>query len=254
MEAILTVIRGKQQHFTAIGQAMMTNFTSGVRSGDTNVRSAFIRIISGALTSIRNKYNDFYNVGRYLVEGVANGISSYTYRAEARAAAMARASARAAERELDINSPSKVGGRIGGFFGQGFVNEIDNYADKAYKSGASMADSARKGLNDAIAKARDAVDSSMDVQPTIRPVLDLSEVQSNAGRLSAILSRSHALHISSSMSESTGSEIQNGVAGLPAGNTYQFTQNNYSPKALSRIEIYRQTKNQFSTLKGLVEA
>ena len=56
------------------------------------------------------------------------------------------------------------------------------------------------------------------------------------------------------MSESTGSEIQNGVAGLPAGNTYQFTQNNYSPKALSRIEIYRQTKNQFSTLKGLVEA
>lgn len=254
VEAILTVIRGKQQHFTAIGQAMMTNFTSGVRSGDTNVRSAFIRIISGALTSIRNKYNDFYNVGRYLVEGVANGISSYTYRAEARAAAMARASARAAERELDINSPSKVGGRIGGFFGQGFVNEIDNYADKAYKSGASMADSARKGLNDAIAKARDAVDSSMDVQPTIRPVLDLSEVQSNAGRLSAILSRSHALHISSSMSESTGSEIQNGVAGLPAGNTYQFTQNNYSPKALSRIEIYRQTKNQFSTLKGLVEA
>ena len=188
------------------------------------------------------------------MEGVANGISSYTYRAEARAAAMARASARAAERELDINSPSKVGGRIGGFFGQGFVNEIDNYADKAYKSGASMADSARKGLNDAIAKARDAVDSSMDVQPTIRPVLDLSEVQSNAGRLSAILSRSHALHISSSMSESTGSEIQNGVAGLPAGNTYQFTQNNYSPKALSRIEIYRQTKNQFSTLKGLVEA
>ena len=38
-----------------------------------------------------------------------------------------------------------------------------------------------------------------------------------------------------------------------SGNNYNFTQNNYSPKALSRIDIYRQTKNQFSALKGLVE-
>ena len=37
-----------------------------------------------------------------------------------------------------------------------------------------------------------------------------------------------------------------------AGNTYTFTQNNYSPKALSRLDIYRQTKNQFSALKGAV--
>ena len=42
--------------------------------------------------------------------------------------------------------------------------------------------------------------------------------------------------------------------GTPSvGNSYSFVQNNYSPKALSRIDIYRQTKNQFSALKGLVE-
>ena len=46
-------------------------------------------------------------------------------------------------------------------------------------------------------------------------------------------------------------EVQNGESSS-AGNTYQFTQNNYSPKALSRIDIYRQTKNQFSAMKGLV--
>ena len=32
----------------------------------------------------------------------------------------------------------------------------------------------------------------------------------------------------------------------------QFVQNNYSPKALSRFDIYRQTKNQLSMLKGLM--
>ena len=40
---------------------------------------------------------------------------------------------------------------------------------------------------------------------------------------------------------------QNGSEnGEKVGATYNFTQNNYSPKSLSRSEIYRQTKNQFS--------
>ena len=32
--------------------------------------------------------------------------------------------------------------------------------------------------------------------------------------------------------------------------TMNFTQNNYSPKALSKLDIYRQTKNQFAQMKG----
>lgn len=55
---------------------------------------------------------------------------------------MARAAAQAAEAELDINSPSKVGYRIGGFFGMGFVNSLIDYTDKSYDAGASVAKSA----------------------------------------------------------------------------------------------------------------
>ena len=36
------------------------------------------------------------------------------------------------------------------------------------------------------------------------------------------------------------------------GPSFSFTQNNYSPKALSQIDIYRQTKNQFSAMKGVL--
>ena len=32
--------------------------------------------------------------------------------------------------------------------------------------------------------------------------------------------------------------------------SYNFVQNNYSPKSLSRLEIYRQTKNQIAMLQG----
>lgn len=61
------------------------------------------------------------------------------------------------------------------------------------------------------------------------------------------------MKISSSMNRETTGEIQNGDGTPSVGNSYSFVQNNYSPKALSRIDIYRQTKNQFSALKGLVE-
>ena len=249
----LTTLRNKFYEFNTVGQAVMTNLIAGIRSKDQTARDTFVQIVSGCLTAIQNKYTDFYNAGKYLVEGFADGITANTYLAEARARAMAAAAARAAERELDEHSPSKVGYRIGDFFGLAFVNAISDYADKSYKAGTNMAAAAKNGLSNAISKIREFVDGEMEVQPTIRPVLDLSEVRSGAGRLTAILSRSQAMKISSSMNRETTGEIQNGDGVPSVGNSYSFVQNNYSPKALSRIDIYRQTKNQFSALKGLVE-
>ena len=249
----LTTLRNKFYEFNTVGQAVMTNLIAGIRSKDQTARDTFVQIVSGCLTAIRNKYTDFYNAGKYLVEGFADGITANTYLAEARARAMAAAAARAAERELDEHSPSKVGYRIGDFFGLAFVNAISDYADKSYKAGTNMAAAAKNGLSNAISKIREFVDGEMEVQPTIRPVLDLSEVRSGAGRLTAILSRSQAMKISSSMNRETTGEIQNGDGTPSVGNSYSFVQNNYSPKALSRIDIYRQTKNQFSALKGLVK-
>lgn len=249
----LTTLRNKFYEFNTVGQAVMTNLIAGIRSKDQTARDTFVQIVSGCLTAIRNKYTDFYNAGKYLVEGFADGVTANTYLAEARARAMAAAAARAAERELDEHSPSKVGYRIGDFFGLAFVNAISDYADKSYKAGTNMAAAAKNGLSNAISKIREFVDGEMEVQPTIRPVLDLSEVRSGAGRLTAILSRSQAMKISSSMNRETTGEIQNGDGTPSVGNSYSFVQNNYSPKALSRIDIYRQTKNQFSALKGLVE-
>lgn len=254
LSGCLTAMRNKYQEFQTVGMTMMTRLIAGVREKDEPAKTAFTNIVSGCLTAIRNKYQDFYDAGKYLVEGFAKGIDEYTWYAEARAAAMARAAAQAAEEELDINSPSKVGQRIGGFFGMGFVNSLIEYADKSYEAGAEMASAAKNGLSNAISKVRDFVEGNMDTQPTIRPVLDLSEVRSGAHMLSALLSRKQAMTISTEMNRQTGSTIQNGETATPAaGNSYSFVQNNYSPKSLSRIDIYRQTKNQFSALKGLVE-
>ena len=249
----LTAIRNKFYEFNTVGQTTMTNLIAGIRTKNQLAKDAFVQIINSCLTAIQNKYTDFYNTGKYLVEGFAKGIDEYTWYAEARARAMARAAAQAAEAELDINSPSKVGYRIGGFFGMGFVNSLIDYTDKSYDAGASVAKSAKEGLRNAVSKIGDFIENGIDSQPTIRPLLDLSDVTEGAGRLSALLSRNQAMKISAGMEREGGSVVQNGGTTPTSGNNYNFTQNNYSPKALSRIDIYRQTKNQFSALKGLVE-
>jgi len=249
----LTAIRNKFYEFNTVGQTTMTNLIAGIRTKNQLAKDAFVQIINSCLTAIRNKYTDFYNASKYLVEGFAKGIDEYTWYAEARARAMARAAAQAAEAELDINSPSKVGYRIGGFFGMGFVNSLIDYTDKSYDAGASVAKSAKEGLRNAVSKIGDFIENGIDSQPTIRPLLDLSDVTEGAGRLSALLSRNQAMKISAGMEREGASVVQNGGTTPTSGNNYNFTQNNYSPKALSRIDIYRQTKNQFSALKGLVE-
>ena len=253
ISACLTAIKNKYAEFTSTGRECMVKFIAGVRSKDSELRTAFTTTLSGSITAIKDYYSQFKSAGSYLVDGFCDGISENTWKAEARARAMAAAAAEAAKDELDEHSPSKVGYRIGNFFGLAFVNAISDYADKSYKAGTNMAAAAKNGLSNAISKIREFVDGEMEVQPTIRPVLDLSEVRSSAGQLTAILSRSQAMKISSSMNRETIGEIQNGDGTPSVGNSYSFVQNNYSPKALSRIDIYRQTKNQFSALKGLVE-
>ena len=250
----LTAIKNKYTEFKNVGQTAMINFIAGIKGKDQSAREAFAAMAAGCFTAIKDKYTDFYNAGEYLVKGFANGINEYTWYAEAKARAMAKAAARAAEKELDINSPSKVGYRIGGFFGMGFVNSLIDYSDKSYDAGTSIAASAKEGLRRAVAKIGEFIDDGIDAQPTIRPVLDLSQVQAGAGKLSALLSRSQAMKISSEIERDVTDVVQNSGSVPTTGNSYNFTQNNYSPKALSRVEIYRQTRNQFSAMERMVEA
>lgn len=253
LSSCLTAIANKYPEFQNAGMQCMIKFIAGVKEKAEEVKTAFTGNLNASVTAIRDYHDQFKQAGAYLVEGFADGISENTYRAEAKARAMARAAAEAAEDELDEHSPSRVGYHIGDFFGLGFVNAIGTYAVKAYNASAEMADSAKTGLGNAIAKVKDMIDNGVDTQPTIRPILDLSDVEEKSHRLNTLFSRSQALTVSTGIAASRGPDLQNEDTNPNTGNSYNFTQNNYSPKALSRTEIYRQTKNQFSAMERMVE-
>ena len=72
--------------------------------------------------------------------------------------------------------------------------------------------------------------------------------------MNTMFSRAKALDINTQMNDKYKFMYSTGDNKEPSSNVMnmKLVQNNYSPKALSRAEIYRQTRNQFSAMKGLV--
>ena len=185
IQAIINAMNDKNDLFSNTAKSLMTYFINGINSKTSEVSDAMVQTVGQALSSINNgnKYNDFYNAGGYLVDGFADGITANTYKAKANSEAMAKAALDAAKKALGINSPSKEFYSAGNFSGLGFINALHDYATKAYSAGYDMANSAKTGLDKAISKIRDVIMGDVDSSPTIKPVLDLSNVQNGANQL-----------------------------------------------------------------------
>ena len=182
-----TVLTEFSEALEDLGESTVEEFIDGFDNADSDVRDGANGIVDEFIDEVEDRYSDFKSAGKYLVTGFADGIEANTYKAEAKARAMAKAAAKAAKKELDINSPSKVGYRIGDFFGLGFVNAVGDYADIAYKTAGRMASSASEGLKNTIGKVHNFIDMGIDTQPTITPVLDLSNVRAGAGTIGNLL-------------------------------------------------------------------
>ena len=183
-----------------------------VASAKSNAK-ALVTAACDAIKTSDNKQK-FYNAGSYLVDGFKNGISENTYKAEAKAKAMAKAAANAAKKELDEHSPSRVFYQIGAFAGQGFVNALSAYGQKSYEVGSEVANLARSGLAEAVNKIKNVIDSDMDTQPTIRPVLDLSDVRAGANTIGGMFGLHPSVGVLANVgaiSASMNQRNQNGV-------------------------------------------
>ncbi|MBP5596992.1 MAG: hypothetical protein J6Y02_16530 [Pseudobutyrivibrio sp.] len=188
---------------------------------------------------IRSKYLEFYEAGYYLMEGLALGIEEGGQLAIAAAAEMAIQCAMATKNALSEESPSKLSYKFGMYWDQGLAYGIRDYASEVVDSATQLADMGIESLGRSIEDIYDVID--WDMNPVITPRLDLSYIEAETSALDKMLN---------SKSIPVEGELQNGEE-MSTGNVYNtFTQNNYSPKALSRYEIYRQTKNQLSQIKG----
>lgn len=135
----LKVFKDATSKVEASAKNLITSFTSGISTGKEAISTSMTALVANAVNAVHGRYSDFYNTGKYMVEGLANGITSNSFMASARAAAMAKAAVDSANKELGVHSPSKVFAQIGGYVVSGFANGINSNKGKAVDSTKGLA-------------------------------------------------------------------------------------------------------------------
>ncbi len=140
--------------------------------------------LSTAVNSVKSYRGNFHQVGVYVAEGFANGISDGTNSAVNAASRLAAAAINAAKSETGVHSPSRVFYQIGDYVVQGFVNGIDDNAKMATRSSELMAAKTVSAFNRVI---RNIDTNAIDTTPRITPVMDLSNVYAGSANISNLL-------------------------------------------------------------------
>lgn len=190
--------------------------------------------------------------------GIVKGLQNQQKAIQAEMDKIAAAMVKAIKKALGIKSPSRVFAEVGEYSMDGLARGLSDSRPAvaaAEGAGKDAILAMRKTLSGLSTLALDSIDGT----PTIRPVLDLSNVQRDASQLDTMLSGRpisvDAAYISAKGAQAGYDENADAfkslqVAAASPAPTYQFTQNNTSPKALSDAEIYRQTKSLVSRAKG----
>ncbi|MBO5319087.1 MAG: tape measure protein [Ruminococcus sp.] len=196
-------------------KALIDALIKGAKDKKGDVGKAFETVADKGLDAVESSSlkSSFESAGSNLVDGFCSGISANAYKAEAKAAAMASAAYQAAKDELDINSPSKIFAKLGSGVVEGFVKGIDDNTGDSDNAATSMADTTIHSFSKAMNKVYDILNGDIDAQPTIRPILDLSDVNAGANSLNSMFAVNPAIGVSANLGaiSSSMSKRQNGA-------------------------------------------
>ncbi len=252
---VLNGLIRKLNEFTTRGEESATYYLKGFTNKTPEAKQAaadFAAIITKAMGGVSE---DIYLAGSNAGDGFIAGLKSKISEAASIGAAIGKAASDATANALDEHSPSKVMKEHGDFAGLGFIIGLTPYIQKAYDMGEELGEEVYGGLNSSISLINDVSN------PVITPTVDLSNVRSSArdiGRMFndyvqdvSIRASSIGRMVSSDQNPSRNVQGNVGAKTSPVYyNNYNYEQNNYSPKTLSAVDIYRQTKNQISMFKN----
>ena len=185
LKALVKIVADYNDDFKSAGTKLISEFTSGMASklNNQNWGAMFNTGLSTAVNIAKSYRDDFYQVGAYVAEGFSNGIAAGTNSAVNAASKLAAAAIQAAKDETGERSPSRVFYQIGDYVVQGFVNGINDNAKMATRSSELMAAKTVSSFNRVI---RGINTDAIDMTPRITPVVDLSNVNASAGRISSL--------------------------------------------------------------------
>ena len=206
MKIIIGFLNGIAKNIAGVVKAgidIVLNFLEGIRQKiPAVIDMAFkivITIINGLTDAIRNNHNAIYDavknlitaigeaildlgsmlsdIGGNIIKGMIGGIKNMGASLVKAAKGVVGDAIQGAKNLLGINSPSKVFEEIGKFTGEGMVIGLNKMSDKVGKASEGLGKNAIDSMNGALGKVSDSVNANIDLQPTIRPVVDMTDVE-----------------------------------------------------------------------------
>ena len=249
-------IQSPSKIFEAIGKYLMDGLKNGITKNSTgpfiamrNVCNELIRIAKENL-----KEETFYTIGVGLINGLTAGLKDEdaVSALSARLHELAELVAASKGKDFKENSPSKITEDIGVGLVEGLAKGLGEKHDLVRDEMGGLATETIDTMRSTIASIAQTLLEDDEFTPVITPVLDLTNVTTGARQLNSLFTTNQALSAMMSMENLQNQQLNDpNNPNSRFGTT--FIQNNYSPKALNRMEIYRQTRNQFAQYKEAMQ-
>ena len=138
------------------------------------------RIIDEEMDS-NSPSREMYKRGMWFAQGLALGIADYAVDVNESAGAVAEGAKGAVDQKMDSHSPSREMYKRGMWFSQGMAMGISDYGDDVNASAQEVASGSMDTIKTTLSNM--SFEESMNSDPIIRPVLDLSGVQRDAQQM-----------------------------------------------------------------------
>ena len=122
-------------------------------------------------------------MGQYIVQGISMGIDREKPQFLRQMEELANEGSAEFATATQISSPSKVFAGFGGYLVKGLVVGIKQFSGSALKATKNIGENVVTTMSDSISKIYDFINCDTDYEPTIRPVIDLSNVTSGMDML-----------------------------------------------------------------------
>jgi hypothetical protein len=215
INTLIEVIASKKESFVDAGKTSLSKFLEGVLINSRNIITTAATVVNTAITAINSNYQSFYTAGGYLCQGLTNGLKDPVKRQAVYNAAysLGKLAVQGEKDGQDSHSPSKATEQAGKWLGEGLIIGIKNISSKVYSTGKSLGEETTNTISNALNTAMNLLDADMDSQPTIRPILDLSNVESGVGMLNGMFNNGPSLAVATNLgaiSSGMNARIQNG--------------------------------------------
>lgn len=185
-ESMKNSIASKDKEFQKVGVALISALAIGIQAQVNQAVNAANYVGASAANGSGQAYTSFYMNGINLGRGLVLGMNAMQQSAYNSGYALGQAAVRGEKDGQKSHSPSKLTIQAGKWLGEGLIIGMNAMESKTYGAGKSMGETAFDSIRSALSGMNGIIDSDMDTTPTIRPVLDLTNVKATAGKLNGL--------------------------------------------------------------------